>query len=196
MYILLVICFLFGDCFLCNVNLSKSLVFDAVWVCWETAETILTICQGWKMLWKSFCLTFWFFFKDPITFVTTLLAFLTCMFIILNIFLGFAGADISVCIFTIIGVYFFRWTCVSIPLVFVGSYFGFCSGKIEVSTKTNQIAWFIPKKNAAARSIVTLVVSGSTPYINMIVEFAIIVSFCVCISLFALMPTHWCLFFF
>ena len=55
--------FSFGDCFLCNVNLSKSLVFDAVWVCWETAETILTICQGWKMLWKSFCLIFWFFLK-------------------------------------------------------------------------------------------------------------------------------------
>jgi len=79
------------------------------------------------------------FFKDPLTFVTTLLAFLTCMLIILNIFLGFAGADISVSIFTIIGV-FLLWTCVSVPLVFVGSYFGFCSGKIEVSTKTNQIA--------------------------------------------------------
>jgi len=102
-------------------------------------------------------------------------AFLTGMFIILNIFLGIAGAATSVSIFTIIGV-FLLWTCVSVPLVFVGSYFGFRAGKLEVSTKTNQIARFIPEKNFARRSIATLALSGIVPYVNMIVEFAVIMN--------------------
>jgi len=83
------------------------------------------------------------------------------------------GAMLSAIIF--LGV-FLLWTCVSVPLVFVGSYFGFRAGKLEVSTKTNQIARFIPEKNFARRSIATLALSGMVPYVNMIVEFAVIMN--------------------
>lgn len=66
------------------------------------------------------------------------------MFLCLNIGLAFAGAATAVSIWTIISI-FLLWICVSTPLVFVGSYFGYRADKIEAPSKTNQIARFIPE---------------------------------------------------
>ena len=86
------------------------------------------------------------FFKDMITFVTTLLAFLTCMFIILNIFLGFAGADISVCIFTIIGVYFSFGPVCLYPLSLLAATLVSVQGKLRSLPKPIKLHNSFPKR--------------------------------------------------
>merc|ERR1712194_106218 len=79
--------------------------------------------------------------------VATAIAFpglVVSMIMVLNVFLTFVGAATAVSFFTIILV-FLVWGCVSTPLVFVGSYFGYRADKVEVPTKTNQIARFVPE---------------------------------------------------
>jgi hypothetical protein len=129
------------------------------------------------------------FFKDPLTFVTTLLAFLTGMFMILNIFLGFTGADTSVSIFTVIGV-FLLWTCVSASLVFVGSYFGFCLGTFEVSTKTNHNCIVHPRKECSSKKYCYSSCKQFCPLHQHDCRVCHhYVRYCVWTSLFALIPT-------
>jgi len=100
-------------------------------------------------------------------------SFLTSVFLILNIILAFAGAATSVSLLTIICI-FLLWICVSMPLAFVGSYLGFRENKIEVPTKTNQIARFVPEQNSAGRDIMAYLVCGALPFLTVIVEFAYI----------------------
>lgn len=68
---------------------------------------------------------------------------MVALFLVLDVFLTFVGAATSVSLWTIISV-FLLWVCVSTPLVFVGSYFGFRREKIEVPTKVNQIPRVVP----------------------------------------------------
>eukprot|EP00956_Cyclotella_meneghiniana_P000025 scaffold49_cov73-Cyclotella_meneghiniana.AAC.3 len=80
------------------------------------------------------------------TTIATAVAFpgtIVAMFTVLNIFLSLAGTAAAVSFLTIFAV-FLLWGCVATPLVFVGSYFGYRAEKIEVPTKTNQIARVIP----------------------------------------------------
>ena len=73
--------------------------------------------------------------------IATAIAFpglVVSMFMVLNVFLTIVGAATAVSFLTIIMV-FLMWGCVSTPLVFVGSYFGYRADKIEVPTKTNQM---------------------------------------------------------
>ena len=80
------------------------------------------------------------------TTIATAVAFpgtIVAMFTVLNIFLSLAGTAAAVSFLTIFAV-FLLWGCVATPLVFAGSYFGYRAEKIEVPTKTNQIARVIP----------------------------------------------------
>lgn len=88
---------------------------------------------------------------------------LVAMFLGLDIFLSFAGAATAVSIWTIISL-FLLWVLVSTPLVFVGSFFGFRAPKIEVPTKTNQIARFIPEGPWYTLPHYTILFGGSLPF--------------------------------
>lgn len=65
------------------------------------------------------------------------------LFLLLNICLAFSGASSAVSIWTIL-LLFVLWVGVASPLVFVGTYFGFRTTKLENPCKTKQIARHIP----------------------------------------------------
>lgn len=80
------------------------------------------------------------------TTILTAIAFpgiLVTIFMFLNFFLAYHNAATAVSFWTIVNI-FILWMCVSTPLVFLGSYFGYLAEKITVPTKTNQLARFIP----------------------------------------------------
>ena len=100
------------------------------------------------------------------------------MFMVLNVFLTIVGAATAVSFLTIFLV-FFLWACVSTPLVFLGSYFGYRAEKIDVPTKTNQIARFIPEVPYYAAPPTSVFIAGLLPFGS------------VCIELFFIMSALW-----
>lgn len=113
--------------------------------------------------------------------IATAIAFpglVVSMFMVLNVFLTLVGAATAVSFVTIILV-FLLWACVSTPLVFVGSYFGYRADKIEVPTKTNQIARFIPELPYYAQPPASVIIAGMLPFGS------------VCIELFFIMSALW-----
>mmetsp|Transcript_19295 Transcript_19295/g.40404 ORF Transcript_19295/g.40404 Transcript_19295/m.40404 type:complete len:719 (-) Transcript_19295:229-2385(-) len=100
------------------------------------------------------------------------------MFMVLNVFLTVVGAATAVSFLTIFLI-FFLWACVATPLAFLGSYFGFRAEKIEVPTKTNQIARFIPEVPYYANPPVSMFLAGLLPFGS------------VCIELFFIMSALW-----
>merc|ERR1712087_667716 len=71
---------------------------------------------------------------------------------------------------------FLLWLCVSTPLVFVGSYFGFRADAIETPTKTNQIARFIPEGPWYAKTPTSWVFSGLLPFGSISIEILFIMA--------------------
>jgi len=100
------------------------------------------------------------------------------MIMMLNVFLTLVGAATAVSFVTIVLV-FLVWGCVSTPLVFVGSYFGYRADKVEVPTKTNQIARFVPEVPYYAAPPVSTLIAGLLPFGS------------VCIELFFIMSALW-----
>ena len=107
------------------------------------------------------------------------------LFMLLNIFLTFVGAATSVSLLTIISV-FLLWVCVSTPLAFVGSYFGFRREKIEVPTRVNQIARVIPDKSVHSSPWSQLAAQPYCYFVAGMLPFGSI-----CIELFFLMNALW-----
>jgi len=113
--------------------------------------------------------------------VATALAFpglIISMFMVLNVFLTIVGAATAVSFLTIILV-FLLWACVATPLVFVGSYFGYRADKVEVPTKTNQIARFVPPPPYYGQPPTSILIAGLLPFGS------------VCIELFFIMSALW-----
>jgi len=113
--------------------------------------------------------------------IATALAFpavIVSMFMVLNIFLRIVGAATAVSFLTVFFI-FLLWGCVATPLVFVGSYFGYRADKIEVPTKTNQIARFIPEVPYYAAPPISNMLAGMLPFGS------------VCIELFFIMSALW-----
>jgi len=100
------------------------------------------------------------------------------IFMVLNVWLSFAGAATAVSFFTILSL-FALWVCISTPLVFVGSFFGLKVSKIEVPTKTNQIARFIPEGPWYSSQPLSFFLGGILPFGS------------VCIELFFIMSAIW-----
>merc|ERR1711957_363997 len=69
------------------------------------------------------------------------------LFLMLNIFLTLYGSAMAVSVWTIIAV-FLLWTCISTPLVCIGSYIGYKAEVISTPTRTNQIARVVPKQQS------------------------------------------------
>lgn len=106
---------------------------------------------------------------------TALPGCLVCIFVVLNIFLSFAGAATAVSFFTIVKL-FLLWVCVSTPLVFIGGFFGLKSKQIEVPTKTNQIARVVPPLPWHSQAKVTCLMGGILPFGSVCIELAFIMS--------------------
>ncbi|KAL7508478.1 hypothetical protein ACHAWX_000731 [Stephanocyclus meneghinianus] len=104
--------------------------------------------------------------------VATAIAFpgtIVAMFMVLNVFLTVVGSATAVSFVTLFLV-FLLWGCVATPLVFVGSYFGYRADKIEVPTKTNQIARFIPDVPYYASPPTSMLIAALLPFGSLCVE--------------------------
>jgi transmembrane 9 superfamily protein 2/4 len=97
------------------------------------------------------------------------------VFCVLNVFLGFAGAATHVSILTVIAL-FLLWVCVSAPLVFIGSFFGLRREKIDVPTKTKQIARIVPPTPWHVQAPYTFLMGGILPFGSVCIELAFIMS--------------------
>jgi transmembrane 9 superfamily protein 2/4 len=100
------------------------------------------------------------------------------IFTVLNIFLSFAGAATAVSFLTLLAI-FALWICVSAPLVFIGSFFGYRAEKFTVPTKTNQIARVVPELPWYNTPPVSYLLGGILPFGS------------VCIELFFIMSALW-----
>ena len=106
---------------------------------------------------------------------TALPGVFVAMFSVLNVFLSVAGAATAVSVLTIICI-FLLWVCVSAPLVFVGGFMGLKAPKIEVPTKTNQIARIIPDTAWHMNPFLTMFMGGILPFGSVCIELAFIMS--------------------
>jgi transmembrane 9 superfamily protein 2/4 len=109
---------------------------------------------------------------------TGLPGIMVTIFVILNIFLSFAGAATAVSFLTIVAL-FALWICVSIPLVFVGSYLGFAADKLQVPTKTSKMGRQIPSLPWYIQPPFSFLLGGILPFGS------------VCIELFFIMSALW-----
>lgn len=100
---------------------------------------------------------------------------LVSMFISLNIFLSFAGAATAVSFWTIMAL-FLLWSCVSTPLVFIGSFFGFRAEKLSTPVKTNQIARVIPEGLWYLKPPYTFLLGGILPFGSVCIELFFVLS--------------------
>jgi transmembrane 9 superfamily protein 2/4 len=116
--------------------------------------------------------------RNTILTAAALPGLLVSLFMVLNVFLRIAGAATAASFFSIFAL-FSLWVCVSTPLVFVGSFFGFRAEKISVATKTNQIARYIPELPWYANPPVSAMLGGILPFGS------------VCIELFFIMSALW-----
>lgn len=118
--------------------------------------------------------------RNAILTATALPGTLVCMFSVLNIFLRIAGAATAVNFLTILCL-FLLWVCVSAPLVLAGGFVGLKAPKIEVPTKTNQIARIIPDAGTVGSTgvmnpFVTMCMGGILPFGSVCIELAFIMS--------------------
>ena len=121
-------------------------------------------------LYKHFKGTAWK--RNTLLMATAFPGIMVSMFLLLNIFLGFQGAATSVSTLTILAV-FLLWVCVSTPLVFIGSYFGFVAERIEAPIKPNEIVRFIPEPHKYVlyhKFYVTYMLAGLCPFLSIYVE--------------------------
>ena len=103
---------------------------------------------------------------------------LVTIFLVLNIFLSFAGAATAVSFLTILAL-FALWLCVSIPLVCVGSYLGFSAEKLQVPTKTTKVGRQVPTLPWYSQPPFSVLLGGILPFGS------------VCIELFFIMSALW-----
>eukprot|EP00551_Chaetoceros_affinis_P008955 CAMPEP_0203671888 /NCGR_PEP_ID=MMETSP0090-20130426/7552_1 /ASSEMBLY_ACC=CAM_ASM_001088 /TAXON_ID=426623 /ORGANISM="Chaetoceros affinis, Strain CCMP159" /LENGTH=752 /DNA_ID=CAMNT_0050537069 /DNA_START=283 /DNA_END=2541 /DNA_ORIENTATION=- len=98
------------------------------------------------------------------------------IFITLNLGLYISMGKVSTSVsFSTVLIAFLLWVCVSTPLVFVGSYFGYKQDKIEVPTKTNQIARFIPESRSwFVQFPQCALLAGVLPFGSVVIELSFI----------------------
>lgn len=92
-----------------------------------------------------------------------------CIFLFFNIILFFLHSSASAPFLDII-IIAAMWCCVSIPLVFVGAYFGYKQDSIEFPTVTSTIARSIPPPPLLLHPLVGITVAGVVPFAAAYVE--------------------------
>lgn len=100
------------------------------------------------------------------------------LFVALNFFLhlSLGKASASASFWTML-LMFLLWVCVSAPLVFIGAFFGYKASKIEVPTKTTQIARFIPDSNSwFVKFPHCALLAGILPFASVAIELSFIMN--------------------
>lgn len=115
--------------------------------------------------WKSCTIATAFFFPG----------FLCGLYFVLNFFMIIEGSAGSIDIRTLCTL-MFLWFCVSVPLVFLGSFFGYKQETITHPVRTNQIPRQIPPQEWYIHPIVTVAFGGLLPFGAVAVELFFILS--------------------
>ena len=97
------------------------------------------------------------------------------MFLFFNIYLYFLRSSASAPLLDVI-ILAAMWCCVSIPLVFLGAYFGYKAEAITFPTITSTIARAIPTPPAMLNPMVGMIVTGIVPFAAAYVEFFFIMT--------------------
>ena len=84
-------------------------------------------------------------------------------FFILNLVLWYQGSSAAIPFFTLVAL-LALWFGVSVPLTFVGAYFGFRKPSIEQPVRTNQIPRQIPDQSVYTQPIPGIIMGGVLPF--------------------------------
>lgn len=85
------------------------------------------------------------------------------LFFLLNLILWAKGSSAAVPFTTLLAL-LALWFCISVPLTFVGAYFGFKKRAIEHPVRTNQIPRQIPEQSFYTRPVPGIVMGGVLPF--------------------------------
>ncbi|KAK5645941.1 hypothetical protein RI129_004405 [Pyrocoelia pectoralis] len=86
-----------------------------------------------------------------------------CLFFVMNLFLWGNGSSAAVPFTTLLAL-LALWFGVSVPLTFVGAYFGFRKRALEHPVRTNQIPRLIPEQSMYTQPIPGIVMGGVLPF--------------------------------
>ena len=92
-----------------------------------------------------------------------------CLFLFFNVILAFMHSSASAPFLDVI-ILAAMWCCVSIPLVFLGAYFGYKQESIEFPTVTSTIARAIPPPQPLLHPMVGMIAAGIVPFAAAYVE--------------------------
>ena len=81
----------------------------------------------------------------------------------LSVFFRYEGSSAAIPFFTLVAL-LALWFCVSVPLTFVGAFFGFRKRAIEHPVRTNQIPRQIPEQSIYTQPIPGIVMGGVLPF--------------------------------
>jgi len=84
-------------------------------------------------------------------------------FFILNLVMWYQGSSAAIPFFTLVAL-LALWFGVSVPLTFVGAYFGFRKPAIEQPVRTNQIPRQIPEQSVYTQPIPGIIMGGVLPF--------------------------------
>ncbi|ESP04811.1 hypothetical protein LOTGIDRAFT_211611 [Lottia gigantea] len=85
------------------------------------------------------------------------------IFFVLNLLLWIKGSSAAIPFSTLVAL-LALWMCISVPLTFVGAYFGFKKRPIEHPVRTNQIPRQIPDQSFYTKPIPGIVMGGVLPF--------------------------------
>lgn len=86
-----------------------------------------------------------------------------CLFFVMNLILWAKDSSAAVPFSTLLAL-LALWFCVSVPLTFIGSFFGFRKRAIEHPVRTNQIPRQIPEQSVYTQPIPGIVMGGVLPF--------------------------------
>nr|XP_029506628.1 transmembrane 9 superfamily member 2-like [Oncorhynchus nerka] len=84
-------------------------------------------------------------------------------FFVMNLILWGEGSSAAMPFGTLVAI-LALWFCISVPLTFIGAYFGFKKTGIEHPVRTNQIPRQIPEQSFYTRSLPGIVMGGILPF--------------------------------
>merc|ERR1711872_1095170 len=84
-------------------------------------------------------------------------------FFVMNLVLWYKGSSAAIPFFTLVAL-LSLWFGVSVPLTFVGAYFGFRKSPIEQPVRTNQIPRQIPDQSVYTQPIPGIIMGGVLPF--------------------------------
>ena len=84
-------------------------------------------------------------------------------FFVMNLVLWYEGSSAAIPFFTLVAL-LALWFGVSVPLTFVGAFFGFRKRSIEHPVRTNQIPRQIPEQSIYTQPIPVIVMGGVLPF--------------------------------